>query len=378
MDFDLSSDQKMLADTVASFVKKQSPVDRFRKLREDNAGWQPEVWAHMGELGWLSIPFPEELGGFGASFVEVYLLLEKFGTTLVPEPFIPSVVLAGMALLRAGNSAQQESLLAPMIEGKTSLAFAHAERGNRHDADPIATTATKSGQGWALTGEKVFVLNGHRADHIVVSAQTPDGAALFVVDGNGPGVTRQTVRTIDEQGAATLRLDGAIVDDARRLGEPGEATVAVIEHVLDYGAAAAVAEGLGVCQAMLDMTRDHLKMREQFGRPIGSFQALQHRAVDMFVELELLRSMAMLAAMRVDDPDPTERRRAISAAKVKLTTGGRAVAQQAIQLHGGIGITDEHDIGLYFKRMQVLGALFGDAEHHVQRFSALPDFPERS
>lgn len=237
MDFDLSSDQKMLRDTVASFVKKQSTVERFRKLRDEGKGWEADVWAHMGELGWLSIPFPEEVGGFGAGFVEVYLLLEQLGTTLVPEPYIPSVVLAGMALSKGGNASQHETLLAPMIEGQTSLAFAHAERDNRHAADVVATTANKSGGSWSLSGQKVFVLNGHRADHIVVSANTPDGVGLFVVDGNGPGVTRQTLRTIDEQGAAIIGLDGAEVGDDRRLGEPGAATVALIDHVLDYGAA---------------------------------------------------------------------------------------------------------------------------------------------
>lgn len=374
MNFDLSSDQKMLVDTVAAFVKNKSPVARFREIRKAGTAWEPATWAHMGELGWLSVPFPEEVGGFGAGFVEVYLMLEKLGTTLVPEPYIPSVVLAGMTLLGAGDAAQHERWLAPMIEGKSSLALAYAERATRHDPTAADTRATPSGDGYSLRGEKVFVLNGHRADQIVVSASTPRGLGLFVVDADGPGVTRQPIRTIDEQGAAIVRLEDAEVGSDRVLGAPGDAAAAVIEHALDYGATAAVAEGLGVAQAMLDMTREHLRTRQQFGVAIGSFQALQHRAVDMFVEVELLRSMAMLAAMKVDDPDPVERKRAVSAAKATLTTSGRLVAQQAIQLHGGIGITDEHDIGLYFKRMQVLGALFGDEAHHVERFASLPSF----
>jgi alkylation response protein AidB-like acyl-CoA dehydrogenase len=374
MNFDLSADQKMLADTVASFVKNKSPVERFRKIRQAHAAWDKETWAHMGELGWLSVPFPEEVGGFGAGFVEVYVLLEKLGSTLVPEPYIPSVVLAGMAILRAGDSPQHERWLAPMIEGKTSLALAHAERGTRYDAASAETTAVPAGDGFALTGEKTFVLNGHRADQLVVSATTPRGLGLFVVDADGPGVTRREVRTIDGQGAALVTLHGAEVDAGRVLGTPGDRATAVLDHALDYAAAAAVAEGLGVAQTMLDMTREHLRTRQQFGVAIGSFQALQHRAVDMFVEVELLRSVAMLAAMKVDDPDPLERRRAISAAKATLTRSGRFISQQAIQLHGGIGITDEHDIGLFFKRMQVLGSLFGDEEHHVQRFAALPGF----
>lgn len=371
MNFDLSSDQKMLADTVASFVKNKSPVERFRKIRQAHAAWDKETWAHMGELGWLSVPFPEEVGGFGASFVEVYLLLEKLGSTLVPEPYIPSVVLAGMALLRAGDSAQHERWLAPMIEGKTSLALAYAERDTRYDATSADTKAEPAGDGFSLTGQKTFVLNGHRADQLLVTATTPRGLGLFVVDGDGPGVTRREIRTIDGHGAALVSLKNAKVDAGAVLGTPGDQAALVVDHALDYAAAAAVAEGLGVAQTMLDMTREHLRTRQQFGVAIGSFQALQHRAVDMFVEVELLRSVAMLAAMRVDDPDRTERQRAISAAKATLTRSGRFIAQQAIQLHGGIGITDEHDIGLFFKRMQVLGSLFGDEEHHVQRFASL-------
>jgi len=374
MNFELTSDQKMLAQTVRQFTKKQSPVERFRKLRDEGKSWDREVWAHMGELGWLSVPFAEDLGGFGAGFVEVAIIAEGFGKTLVAEPFIGSVVLGGMAMASAGTSEQCERWLAPMMEGETSLALATTERGARHNLGTVGMTAAHDGGGWKLSGEKVFVPNGHEAEHLVVSAMTPDGVGLFVVAADGPGVTRSRLKTLDGRGAGRLRLDGASVGDECRLGDPGATAAAVLERVLDCGAAAACAEGLGICQATLDMTTAHLKERKQFDKPIGAFQALQHRAVEMFVEVELVRSMSILASIAADDDDVEARMRAISAAKTKLATGGEFVTREALQLHGGIGITDEHDIGLFFKRMVVLNALFGDATHHVERFASLGSF----
>lgn len=374
MNFELTSDQKMLAQTVKSFAKTKSPVERFRKLREAGTPWERDVWAHMGELGWLSVPFPEEVGGFGAGFVEVAIILEGLGRTLVPEPYLASVVLGGTTLLRAGNAAQHERWLAPMIEGQTSLALAYAERQSRHDVSVAATKAVRDGGGYKLSGEKVFVLNGHQAEHVIVSAQTPDGLGLFVVPTDAKGVNRVAVQTIDGHGAGWLRLSDVSVGDDHRLGDPGDRAVAVLQRTLDYGAAAACAEGLGICQATLDMTVKHLKERQQFGVAIGSFQVLQHRAVDMFVQVQLAQSMSILASIAADNDNDVERQRAISAAKVTLSTAGRYVTRESIQLHGGIGITDEHDIGLYFKRMVALDTLFGDEQHHVQRYASLPSF----
>lgn len=371
MDFELTEDQKMLAKTVADFAKQSSPVERFRRLRDDDRGWEPKVWKQMGELGWLSVPFPESLGGFGGSFAEVALVLEQMGTTLIPEPYIPSVVLAGMAILHAGSEAQQKRWLEPMIEGRTSLALAYAERGSRYDLDVIETAAEKDGDGWRLTGEKTFVLNGHAADQIVVSAKTSGGVSLFVLDRDTEGLDVQPMQTIHGHRAATLRLSGARVDGDRLLGAEG-AGLSALERAVDYGAVAACAEGQGIVETMLDMTVEYLKEREQFGVKIGVFQALQHRAVDMFVQKEVCRSLLIEASLRADSDDADERRAAISAAKVQLATGGQMVSHQAIQLHGGIGITDEHDIGLYFKRMEALNRLFGDELHHVERYGTLP------
>ncbi|MFW5877367.1 MAG: acyl-CoA dehydrogenase family protein [Myxococcota bacterium] len=375
MDFDFNEDQQMLAQTVADFAKKESPVERFRKLRDDDIGWEPQVWKHMGELGWLSVPFPESMGGYGGSFVDAALVLEQFGKALIPEPYLPSVILGGLAVLRAGDADQHRKLLAPMIEGQTSLALAYAERGSRHDPSAVETEAKKSGSGYALSGEKVWVLGGHQADHLIVSAKAPGGVTLFAVPKDAKGLTVTKVNTIDGTKAAFVKLDGVAVDEADRLGDEG-AAAAVIDRVMDYGAAAAVAEGVGLCQTMLDMTVEYLGTREQFGVKIGVFQALQHRAVDMYVESELLRSASLAAIAKVDEDDETERRQAVSAAKHQLATGGIWLAQQALQLHGGIAVTDEHDVGLYFKRMYALNALFGDEQHHVERFASEPTFAE--
>jgi alkylation response protein AidB-like acyl-CoA dehydrogenase len=370
MNFDLTDDQRMLVDTVTTFVKKESPVSRFRQLRdEDGVGFSREVWKKMGDLGWLAIPFAEDVGGMGGSFVDLMLVLEPLGAALVPEPILSSIVLGGMAIERGGSAEQRAKYLPPVIAGEKTLALAYAEAESGHQLHHVATSAEKTSNGFRIRGEKRWVLDGHAADTFVVSARTGgevgsrDGIGLFLVDRSEANV--KPVRTLDGRRAAMVSFDVEIPAD-RRLG--GEA-FPVLERVIDGAAAAACAEGLGVMTASLGLTRDYISQREQFGVKIGSFQALQHRCVDMFVETELARGTAILAAIRESDADPEQRRRGVSVAKVHLATGGRFVVQQAIQLHGGIGITDEADIGLYFKRMHVLEALFGDEDHHLARLS---------
>lgn len=375
MDFQLSDEQKLLRESVRTFTKQRSPIGRFRKLRDHAAqvgpGWDRAVWREMGELGWLSLPFPEAAGGFGGTLVDTGLLLEAFGATLVPEPYLASVVFAGTALVHAGTAAQHERWLAPLIEGRTSLALAHAEREHRFDVLPRSTTAKREGDGWRVRGTKQFVANGRQADVILVSATDGERALLFALPREHAALRVDSVCTIDGLGAATVAIDGIVADEHRLAG--ADAAIA-LERAHDAGAAMAVSEGLGICQAVLGLTVAHLRTREQFGVAIGSFQALQHRAVEMFVEVELVRSVAVLAAIRADEHEDVSRRSAVSAAKAQLATSGRFVTQQAIQLHGGIGITDEHDVGLYFKRMHALGVMFGDEEHHVRRFAASPSF----
>jgi alkylation response protein AidB-like acyl-CoA dehydrogenase len=297
----------------------------------------------------------------------------------VPEPIVPSVVLAGGLLSRLGSEEQRARFLAPMIEGRSSLALAYAERQSRYTLSDCQTRAERRGAGWVLSGEKTWVLNGHAADQVVVVARTAgdsldrEGLSLFVVDGDAAGLERVRVAGMDGQRTALLRLRGVEVAGDRLLGPEGGA-LAPLEWAIDRGAAAACAEGQGEVQELFERTVAYLKQRVQFGVPIGSFQALQHRAADMYAETELCRSTMILAALAADDEDAARRAREISAAKLQLSRGGWYVQEQAIQLFGGIGVTDEQDEGLFFKRLRVLQGLFGDADWHVARYQALPGF----
>jgi alkylation response protein AidB-like acyl-CoA dehydrogenase len=379
MNFDLSDEQQMLVDTVASFVKNDSNPERFRKLRTGERGWEAAMWERMGEMGWLSLPYPEEQGGFGGRFVDLALVIEQLGRGLVPEPIIASVVLAGGLLSRLGDDAQRERFLAPMMLGRTSLAFAYAERQSRYDLADCLTRAEAKGSGWVLRGRKVWVLNGHAAAHIVVLARTSgaqrdrSGLSLFIVDGDDARLRCTAVNGMDGQRTGLVDLDGVEVGADRLLGAQGDA-LAPVEWVIDRGAAAACAEGQGLVQELFERTVAYLKQRKQFDVPIGSFQALQHRAADMFAETELCRGTMLAAAIQADCEDAEERAAEISAAKVQLSDGGWFVQENAIQLHGGIAITDEQDEGLFFKRLRVLQALFGDADYHVERFQRLARF----
>jgi alkylation response protein AidB-like acyl-CoA dehydrogenase len=349
-------------------------------MREDPLGYSRDLWKEMGDLGWLGLLFAEPYG-LGGTFVDASLILEEFGTTLVPEPYVPSVILGGMPIARAGTEAQKEAHLAPLVAGAATLALAHAERGGRYHPAWVETRAEKSARGYRISGEKIFVLNGHAADTLVISARTggavsdEEGVSLFLVNPRAPGLRLQAVKTMDGHRAAMVVLSAVEVPADARLGPEGGA-VPLLEEVLDFAAAAACAEGVGIMRTVLQMTLDYLKTREQFGVKIGTFQALQQRAVDMFIETELAKSMSILASIQVDSRSDLERKTAVSAAKVQLALSGRFVTQQSLQLHGGIGITDEHDIGLYFKRMQVLSSLYGDEQHHLARFSSLPGFAE--
>lgn len=378
MDFELSSDQKLLVETVRAFAQKNSPASRLRTLREDPLGFSRDLWRQMGELGWLALPFPEQYGGLAQSFADVALVLEQLGTSLVPEPYLASVVLSGMLLADAGTHAQREAWLPRLAAGEVVLATAYAERGARFDAGHVETKAQRDGEGYVLSGEKAFVLAGAAADAFLVSARTSgaaadrDGISLFLVPKDAPGLSVTSIKTTDGHRAAMLRFDRVKLDGAARLGDEGKA-LGALEKALDRAAAGACAEAVGVMSESLKMTVAYLGTREQFGVKIGTFQALQHRAVDMFIETELARSISLLAALKIDE-DEAERARAVSAAKAHVSASGRTVVASAIQLHGGIGISDEHDIGLYFKRMHALATLFGDEEWQVERFARTPAF----
>jgi alkylation response protein AidB-like acyl-CoA dehydrogenase len=322
----------------------------------------------------LGLPFAEEYGGFGGGAQEVMLVMQAFGRALILEPYLATVVLGGTALKLAGSDAQKAEILPAIAEGRVKLAFAHSERQARYDLTDVVTTAKRGGGGWVLDGAKSVVAHGEAADRLVLSARTSgdrydaDGITLFLVDTSAPGLARRGYATRDEQRAADVALSNVTVGDGEVLGEVGNG-LAIVQRIVETGIAATAAEAVGAMEAMHSMTLEYSKTREQFGKPIGSYQVVQHRLADMFMTMEQGRSMAMLATMMVDHPEAEERARKIAMAKVGVGQAGRYVSQSAIQMHGGIGMTEEYAVGHYFRRCMVIERLFGDPAYYLQRLA---------
>ena len=374
MDFDLTDDQRLLTDSVNRLLGDQYTFEKRKAFLKTPEGWSTALWAQYAELGLLGLPFAEEYGGFGGGAVDVMLLMQAFGRHLVLEPYLSTVVLGGTAIKLAGSAEQQSDILPGVTEGSTKLAFAHSERQSRYDITDVLTTAKANGGGYVLDGAKSVVLHGDSADKLVVSARTSGGRddaggiSLFLVDGSAAGLARRGYTLRDGSRAAEISLSGVHVSKADVLGEVDNA-LGVIERVVEAGIAATSAEVIGTMETMQAMTLDYLKTRVQFGKPIGENQALQHRAAEMLVAMEQGRSMAMLAAMMVDEPDAAERMRNISMAKVGVGQSGRFVSQNAVQLHGGIGMTEEYAVGHFFRRVMVIEHLFGDTAYHLDRLA---------
>jgi pimeloyl-CoA dehydrogenase small subunit len=337
-------------------------------------GFSTALWSRYAEQGLLGLPFAEEHGGFGGGAIETMLVMEAFGRVLALEPYLATVVLGGAALRLAGTEAQKSVILPQVADGRMTLAFAHGERQARYDLTDVLTTAKPSARGWVLDGAKSVVAHGAGADRLIVSARTAgerddsDGIGLFLVDAKANGVARRSYPMRDGTRAAEISLSEVEVAREDVLGEPGNA-LPVIERVVEAGIAATSAEAVGAMETMHAMTLDYLKTRQQFGRPIGQNQVLQHRSAEMLIALEQGRSMAMLAAMMVDEPDPAERAHNIAMAKVGVGQASRFVAQNAVQLHGGIGMTEEYAVGHYFRRVMVIEHSFGDCAHHLSRLA---------
>ncbi len=376
MDFDLTDEQRLLKDSVDRLIADQYQFEQRKKYLAQPDGWSREAWQQFAELGLLGLPFAEQFGGFGGGPVETMIVMEAFGRGLVLEPYFATVILGGGLLRHAATQAQQQALIPEIAQGKLKLAFAHVERQSRYDLADVATTARRDGEAWVLDGAKSVVLHGDCADRLLVTARIAgdrrdrEGIGLFLVDASASGVTRRGYPTQDGLRAAELTLSAVRVSAGDILGDPG-AALPVIEHVVDEAIAALCAEAVGTMQVMHETTLEYLKTRQQFGRPIGQFQVLQHRSVDMLVALEQARSMAMFAAVMAAEENATERRRAMAAAKVQIGRSGKHIGQEAIQLHGGIGMTMEYKVGHYFKRMTMIDMLFGDADTHLATLARL-------
>jgi len=375
MDFEYSDEQRLFSETLRKFLNTGYGFDARAKIITSSAGFSEDVWAAMAEMGILGVPFDAEHGGFGGNTVDMMVVMEALGEALVVEPYLATVGLGGRFIARGGTVAQQKQILPSVIAGKTKMAFAQTEPGARYELARVSARATPSGDGWVLEGDKRAVLHGGCADLLVVSARTAGaegdahGISVFLVERGAPGVTVSEYRGLDNLRLADVRLSGVRVARAGLLGAEGGGW-SLIEEVVDYATALVCAEAVGAIKYAHDATLDYLKTRRQFGVPIGSFQALQHRMVDILIAYEQARSIACLACVKVETADGAERRRIVSAAKIKIADAARHVSQEAVQLHGGMGMTEELKISHTFRRLTTIAQAFGDADHHLARFAA--------
>jgi len=366
MNFDYNEEQQLLADSVRRFLAKDYDFEARRKIVASRDGWSPAVWAQLAEMGLTGLPFSPDYGGFGGGAVDLMAVMEAAGDALLVEPYVATVGLGAQFVARAGSEAQKKAILPAVVEGKLRMAFAHTESGARYNLARVEAKATKAGGGWEISGNKLVVLGAPAADKFVVSAKTGKGLSLFLVDSKNTKI--KPYLTLDEQRAGDVSLSKA---PGELLGTEGGA-LPVIEEVVDFATALICAEAVGVMKFACDTTLEYLKTRKQFGVPIGTFQALQHRMVDMYIAQEQARSMACLACSKMDAPrDARDRARAVSAAKIKIADNARLVSQEAIQLHGGMGMSEELKVSHSFRRLTMIAQQFGDAEHHLARFARL-------
>ena len=372
MNFEYSDEQQQLADSVRKYLANDYTFDKRKAIVHSASGCSEQAWATFAEMGLTAIALPEADGGFGGGAIDLMAVMEACGEALVVEPLLDQIGLGARLVARAGTTTQRAALLPGVIDGSLKLAFAGLEPGRRYELAPQATQAKVQGGGWVLDGAKSVVIGAPWAHKLLVSARTGDhGTSLFIVDAQSPGVTLSASRTVDGQRAADVSFTGVELGADALLGPEGGA-LPFIDEAVDFATALLCAEAIGAMQYANDATLEYLKTRKQFGVPIASFQVLQHRMVEMYIHTEQARSMAILAASKVDSAtDAAERRRAVSAAKVKIADAARQVSQESVQLHGGMGMTEELKISHTFRRLTMIGQRFGDADHHLERYAAL-------
>ena len=374
MDFRYTDEQLALQETLQRWISRDYGFEQRRALARAEPGYSPEAWTHFAQLGLLALPFPEEFGGLGGNHIDLMVVMEQIGQGLLLEPYWSTVVLCGSLLRHSASQAQKQQLLAQIMAGRLKLALAAHEEGGRYELSYVGCTATRRGEGWAVSGGKTAVLDAPSADYIIVSARTAgqvtdaEGISLFLVGRDAPGVTVSGYQTQSGSRAADVRLENVAVEDSAVIGEVGKA-YAHLERATDAAIAALCAESVGIVMALNEATLNYLKTRKQFGVPIGTFQALQHRMADMYIAAEQIRSMAIIAAVNADSDDGDERHRALSGAKAYIGEAARFVGQQAVQLHGGMGIVDELIVSHYFKRLTMIDLTLGDADYHLARYS---------
>ena len=376
MDFSFSDEQTLLKESVSRFITNDYGFESRQKHSRSDAGYSLENWQTFAELGWLGVPFSENHGGFGGGAVETMLMMEEFGKGLVVEPYLATVVACGSALNDFGSEDQKSSFIPEIIDGSKLWALAFAEPQGRFNLADLTTTATASNGSYLLSGHKSVVINGPNANFFIVSVRTSGeqrdetGISLFIIPSDAKGLSKRDYPTVDGQRASELILDNVELDEASRLGEEGQG-LNILQQAIDFATLAIGSEAVGCMEVLYKDTVEYCKNREQFGQPIGKFQVLQHRMVDMFMEHEQSKSLMFMAAMRWDEGYGAEAQKAVSAFKVQVGKSGKFVGQSAVQLHGGMGMTDELNIGHYFKRLTIIDTMFGNVDHHLKRFGSL-------
>jgi pimeloyl-CoA dehydrogenase small subunit len=375
MDFNFTEEQSQLRNTLQKLLADQYDFDTRRKAIRSDSGWRPNLWAQFAELGLLMAPFSEADGGLGGGPVDAMIVMEEFGKAMVVEPYVPTVVLAGGALKHAGTDAQKAEHLTPILSGERVFALAYAEPKGRHDLFDVETTAKPQGAGYVLNGHKAVVVGAPWASHLIVTARTAGarrdtrGLSLFIVAKDAPGLTTRDYPTVDGLRASEVYLENVAVGADARLG-PADEALPLIERIVDEGIAAHCAEAVGAMRALHETTVGYARTRKQFGTPIAAFQVIQHRLVDMFMAAELATSSTYMLTLRLDEP-AHERMKAASSAKVQVGKSLRLIGQDAVQIHGGMGMTDELNVGHYFKRLSMIEQQFGNSDWHLRRYTAL-------
>lgn len=377
MDFSYTEEQQMLQESVLKFVQNQYDFDTRNKIIASDDGYSKELWTLFAELGWLTVPFAEADGGFGGSAVDMIVMMEEFGKAMLVEPFVSTALVSGRLVSELAEGDVRTELMGQIMTGGLQVSLAYAEAGSRFNVANVKTTAKAEGDNVMISGAKVAVVNGKGADKLLVVARESgadtdrDGISVFLVDANTEGVKRNSYANIDGKSASEITFDNVSVASSARVGAAGGA-IDALEAVIDRATLAVAAEALGAMESMLQKTVEYSKTRKQFGTAIGTFQALQHRMADMFIECQLARSIVVMAAMRLDSDDSaSEKAKAVSSAKSRVGKAIAKVGQEAVQIHGGIGVTEELDVGHLFKCVTALDMQYGSSDYHTARFASL-------
>ncbi len=377
MDFSYTEEQQMLQESVLKFVQNQYDFDTRNKIISSAEGYSAEYWQLFAELGWLTVPFDEADGGFGGSAVDMAVMMEEFGKAMLVEPFLSTAILAGRLISELDEGERRTKLLTQIMEGKLQVTLAHSERASRFNLAKVETTAEPSGDSISQNGTKRNLLNGAAASKLLVVARESgnsadrDGISVFLIDADAEGVSVHRYANVDGKSAAEISFNNVTVPSAARIGSAGNAIVA-LESVINRATLAAAAEAVGAMDSLLTKTVEYSKTRKQFGTAIGTFQALQHRMADMFIQCQLARSIVVMAAMKMDsNATPEEKAKAVSSAKSRVGKSIKLVGEEAVQIHGGIGTTQELDVGHLFKCVTALEMQYGNTDYHTARFAQL-------